>query len=78
MRTSKIRGYLVPVFLSLLMLLMRAASCQADSVEEFYRNKQVRFITAYFSPVGYSISATRFFGRHIGKFIPVSPTCGLI
>jgi tripartite-type tricarboxylate transporter receptor subunit TctC len=72
MRTSKIRGYLVPVFLSLLMLLMRAASCQADSVEEFYRNKQVRFITAY-SAGGLFDTATRIFGRHIGKFIPGKP-----
>ena len=72
MRASKIRGYSVPVFLSLLVLLMRAASSQADSVEDFYRGKQVRFITAY-SAGGLFDTATRIFGRHIGKFIPGKP-----
>ncbi|MGN6731104.1 MAG: Bug family tripartite tricarboxylate transporter substrate binding protein [Candidatus Binatia bacterium] len=72
MRTSKIRAYSVPFALSLVMLLMRVANSQADSVEEFYRGKQVRFITAY-SAGGLFDTATRIFARHIGKFIPGKP-----
>ena len=72
MRTGKSRGYSVLVFLSFLMLLMRVASSQADPVEDFYRGKQVRFITAY-SAGGLFDTATRIFGRHIGKFIPGKP-----
>ena len=41
-------------------------------MEDFYRNKQVRFITAY-SAGGLFDTATRIFGRHIGKFIPGKP-----
>jgi tripartite-type tricarboxylate transporter receptor subunit TctC len=58
--------------LSPVMVLMCAAVSRADSVEDFYRDKQVRFITA-FSPGGLFDTATRIFARHIGKFIPGKP-----
>jgi tripartite-type tricarboxylate transporter receptor subunit TctC len=58
--------------LLLAMVSMGAAISRADSVEDFYRGKQVRFITA-FSAGGLFDTATRIFARHIGKFIPGQP-----
>ena len=48
------------------------ASAQSDPVEDFYRNKQVRFITGY-SAGGLFDTATRIFSCHLGKFIPGRP-----
>jgi len=73
MRNSKIRVYLTPMVLSLMVVMACAGNCRADSVEDFYRGKQVRFITAY-SAGGLFDTATRIFGRHIGKFIPGKPS----
>ena len=44
----------------------------AKSVEDFYRGKQVRFITGY-SAGGLFDAATRIFARHVGKYIPGKP-----
>jgi tripartite-type tricarboxylate transporter receptor subunit TctC len=43
------------------------------SVEDFYRGKQVRFVTGY-SAGGLFDTATRIFARHVGKFIPGKPS----
>src|SRR5688572_7967004 len=43
-----------------------------QSIEDFYRGKQLRFITGY-SAGGLFDSATRIFARHLGKFIPGNP-----
>jgi tripartite-type tricarboxylate transporter receptor subunit TctC len=45
---------------------------QADAVENFYRGRQVRFITGY-SAGGLFDLSTRIFARHVGKFIPGRP-----
>jgi tripartite-type tricarboxylate transporter receptor subunit TctC len=49
-----------------------ASAQSGQSVEDFYRGKQVRFITGY-SAGGLFDSATRIFARHLGKFIPGNP-----
>ncbi|MBM4299775.1 MAG: hypothetical protein FJ143_18690, partial [Deltaproteobacteria bacterium] len=45
---------------------------QADAVENFYRGRQVRFITGY-SAGGLFDLSTRIFARHVSKFIPGRP-----
>jgi tripartite-type tricarboxylate transporter receptor subunit TctC len=58
------------------MVLLAAGNVRAQSaqsVEDFYRGKQLRFITGY-SPGGLFDSATRIFARHAGKFIPGKPS----
>ena len=72
MRTVKISEYSSLIILSFVMVLLSVSITQADSVEDFYRGKQVRFITA-FSAGGLFDTATRIFARHIGKFIPGKP-----
>lgn len=52
--------------------LGNASAQSGQSVEEFYRGKQLRFITGY-SAGGLFDSATRIFARHLGKFIPGNP-----
>lgn len=44
----------------------------AQSAADFYRGKQLRFITGY-SAGGLFDSATRIMARHVGKFIPGNP-----
>jgi tripartite-type tricarboxylate transporter receptor subunit TctC len=51
----------------------KASAQSVQSVEEFYRGKQIRFITGY-SAGGLFDSATRIFARHLGKFIPGNPS----
>ena len=77
MRSIKIGAYSVSVFLSLLMLLMWAASSQADPVEDFYRSKQVRFITAY-SAGGLFDTATPILVATSANLSPESRACGSI
>jgi len=59
-------------FIAMLVVSVGALSAQTDPVADFYRGKQVRFITAY-SAGGLFDTATRIFARHIGKFIPGKP-----
>src|SRR5438445_3454165 len=73
MQEAKIREHSTSVILSFATLLLCAAISYADPVEDFYRAKQVRFITAY-SAGGLFDTATRIFARHIGKFIPGKPS----
>jgi tripartite-type tricarboxylate transporter receptor subunit TctC len=72
LRSINMRGYSTSVLLSLALVIIGAANGRADSVEDFYRAKQVRFITAY-SAGGLFDTATRIFARHIGKFISGKP-----
>ena len=61
------------VFISVVVIPIKAAFGQSTkSVEDFYRGKQVRFITGY-SAGGLFDTATRIFARHVGKFIPGKP-----
>jgi tripartite-type tricarboxylate transporter receptor subunit TctC len=55
-----------------LVYVENAPAQSGQSVAEFYRGKQLRFITGY-SAGGLFDSATRIFARHIGKFIPGNP-----
>src|SRR5687767_12765799 len=53
-----------------------ASAQSGQSVEDFYRGKQLRFITGY-SAGGLFDSATRIFARHLCKFIAGKPNiCG--
>jgi tripartite-type tricarboxylate transporter receptor subunit TctC len=62
------------VFISVVVISIKAAFGQSTkSVEDFYRGKQVRFITGY-SAGGLFDTATRIFARHVGKFIPGKPS----
>jgi tripartite-type tricarboxylate transporter receptor subunit TctC len=72
LRSINMRGYSTSALLSLALVIIGAANGRADPVEDFYRAKQVRFITAY-SAGGLFDTATRIFARHIGKFISGKP-----
>lgn len=70
---------LVKIILSTIFVIIaleasaRELSAQSmKSVEDFYRGKQVRFITGY-SAGGLFDAATRIFARHVGKYIPGKP-----
>jgi tripartite-type tricarboxylate transporter receptor subunit TctC len=70
-------GYRMKLCVILVVMVMSvvfvgALSAQTDPLADFYRGKQVRFITAY-SAGGLFDTATRIFARHIGKFIPGKP-----
>ncbi|MGH7818086.1 MAG: Bug family tripartite tricarboxylate transporter substrate binding protein, partial [Candidatus Binatia bacterium] len=60
------------VYVVMIITSVRPLSAQADPVADFYRGKQVRFITGY-SAGGLFDLSTRIFARHIGKFIPGKP-----
>jgi len=68
------RMHLCTMLVAIVMLIVSAGalSAQTDPVADFYRDKQIRFITAY-SAGGLFDTATRIFARHIGKFIPGKP-----
>jgi len=60
------------VFIVMLVVFVGALSAQTDPVADFYRGRQVRFITGY-SAGGLFDLSTRIFSRHVGKFIPGRP-----
>jgi tripartite-type tricarboxylate transporter receptor subunit TctC len=65
------RGHCVVVAISLAFVLPTAA--QAQSIEEFYRGKQLNMIIGY--PTGGSNDIyARAVARHIGKHVPGNPT----
>ena len=68
-RVNKIIGS-VAIVLSIFVLVGSAAA--QSNVADFYRGKQVRFISGY-SAGGLFDSATRIMARHVGKFIPGNP-----
>ena len=61
------------LFLASLFAAFAAASAQAQSVADFYRGKQLRFIV-FTSPGGEYDAWARLMARHIGKHIPGEPT----
>lgn len=63
----------VVVALILFLISVGSAIAQSDqSVADFYRGKQVRFITAY-SAGGLFDTATRLFARYLVKYVPGRP-----
>ena len=59
--------------LTIALALVMPASTQAQSIEEFYRGKQLSMIIGY--PTGGSNDIyARAVARHIGKHIPGNPT----
>src|SRR5215471_14465722 len=71
-RTNKCLAFMIVMSVVLLAVVDKALAQSGQSVEDFYRGKQVRFITGY-SAGGLFDSATRIFARHVGKFIPGNP-----
>jgi tripartite-type tricarboxylate transporter receptor subunit TctC len=64
---------LVPLLLLLPLLLAPMPRAQAQTVDEFYRGKQIRFIVGTASGQDYD-SWARLIGRHMVRFIPGNPT----
>jgi tripartite-type tricarboxylate transporter receptor subunit TctC len=54
-------------------LALGATGLRAQSVEDFYRGKQIRVIIGYSAGGGYDLSA-RLVTKHMAKFIPGHPT----
>jgi tripartite-type tricarboxylate transporter receptor subunit TctC len=57
----------------LVAALMLAAPARAQSVADFYRNRQVQLLIGYSAGAGYDLYA-RVLARHLGKHIPGNPT----
>src|SRR5688572_2151079 len=64
---------LTVIALSLAIVSRGEAAAQSGKAADFYRGKQLRFISGY-SAGGLFDSATRIMARHVGKFIPGNPT----
>jgi tripartite-type tricarboxylate transporter receptor subunit TctC len=71
-RLSECLAFIIVVLAMAVAPVGNASAQSGQSVEDFYRGKQVRFITGY-SAGGLFDSATRIFARHLGKFIPGNP-----
>jgi tripartite-type tricarboxylate transporter receptor subunit TctC len=54
-------------------LIALASTAQAQSVADFYRNRQVQLLIGYSAGAGYDLYA-RVLARHLGKHIPGAPT----
>ena len=74
MQSLRMRVNLISVLFSLALVFLSAENSpgQSDPVTDFYRGRQVRFITGY-SAGGLFDLSTRIFARHVGKFIPGRP-----
>jgi tripartite-type tricarboxylate transporter receptor subunit TctC len=72
-RLEKLCGPLIALFAAVFMVTGAASAQQDKSVADFYRGKQLRFISGY-SAGGLFDTATRIMARHVGKFIPGNPT----
>ena len=72
-RLNKFLAFMIVASAIALASVGNASAQSGQSVEDFYRGKQVRFITGY-SAGGLFDSATRIFARHLGKFIPGNPS----
>jgi tripartite-type tricarboxylate transporter receptor subunit TctC len=73
-RLNQCLAFTIVVLAMTLSTAGNASAQSGDSVAEFYRGKQVRFITGY-SAGGIFDTATRMFARHVGKFISGKPQC---
>jgi tripartite-type tricarboxylate transporter receptor subunit TctC len=67
----------VAVVLTISFVTVGSAAAQSGKAADFYRSKQLRFISGY-SAGGLFNTATRIMARHAGKFIPGNQTCGSI
>ena len=61
------------VAVALTLVSISDAAAQSSKVADFYRGKQLRFISGY-TAGGLFDTATRIMARHVGKFIPGNPT----
>jgi len=61
------------VALSVVVVSLDDAAAQSSKAADFYRGKQLRFISGY-SAGGLFDTATRIMARHVGKFIPGNPS----
>lgn len=75
MQGAKIREHSTSFILSFATVLLCAAISYADPVEDFYRNKQVRFITAT-RQAGYSTRRRGSLGATSASLSPASPASG--
>ncbi len=64
---------LLGILTMLLASIAGMARAAADPVEDFYKGKQIRFISGYPAGTDYDFWA-RLFARHWGRFIPGRPT----
>jgi tripartite-type tricarboxylate transporter receptor subunit TctC len=69
---------MIRLFAMLLLACLAAAgtgtgSARADTVEDFYKGRQIRFLSGYPAGTDYDRWA-RLFSRHWGRFIPGNPT----
>src|SRR5580704_10163486 len=60
------------VFAALSVLLCLATTASAQTVEDFYRGRQLNLIVGYGPGGGYDITA-RLLARYLGKYIPGNP-----
>ena len=58
---------------ALAAVALATAQAQADTVEDFYKDKQINLIVGYGTSGGYDVYG-RLFARHFGKHIPGTPT----
>jgi tripartite-type tricarboxylate transporter receptor subunit TctC len=72
-KSKGILAFLLVVLLTVSLSFHDASGQANKSVADFYRGKQLRFISGY-SPGGLFDSATRIMARHVGKFIPGTPS----
>jgi len=67
------RAWLRAAFALVVMLLVGfSTTAFAQTVEDFYRNRQINLIVGYGPGGGYDITA-RLIARHLGRFIPGNP-----
>jgi tripartite-type tricarboxylate transporter receptor subunit TctC len=67
-----LRAAILIVLLAIVAALGSAAPASAQSVADFYKNKDVEIIVGYGPGGGYDLTA-RALARHIGKYIPGNP-----
>src|SRR3954463_14192166 len=72
-RRPRLREDGMKALLAAAALFACAASARADSVEEFYRGKQLQILVGAEVGGGYDINA-RLVARHIGRHIPGTPS----
>ena len=59
--------------LVIVALAVLAAPAHAQSPEDFYRGRTINLVVGFSAGGGYDLYA-RLFGRHVGRYIPGSPT----
>lgn len=72
-RLTKCLAFMMIALVLIFTFIGNAPAQSGQPAADFYRGKQLRFITGY-SAGGLFDSATRIFARHVGKFIAGKPT----